>query len=121
MSTYLVSRVPASGGRGFGYHRRPRSGRPLERISSPIHGSTARALVAVVNDGSREAITGWLRNTAGRWDSIRPYLNAAFDAAAVDPELRGRTPGRWSSDREQVVDVPAESWAGLLSTDTPED
>ncbi|WAL68451.1 helix-turn-helix domain containing protein [Amycolatopsis cynarae] len=61
----------------------------LERIVSPTHGSTARALVAVVREGSREKIAEWLHATASRWDSVRPYLNAAFEAAALDPELRG--------------------------------
>lgn len=61
----------------------------LERIGSPTHGSTARDLVSVVSDGSREAIAQWLRTISDRWDTVRPYLNAAFEAAAVDPELRG--------------------------------
>lgn len=61
----------------------------LERIDSPVHGSTARRLVEVVRDGSREAITEWLYGISGRWESIRPYTVAAFEAAAVDPELRG--------------------------------
>ncbi|MFF8595036.1 TetR/AcrR family transcriptional regulator [Streptomyces sp. NPDC015220] len=132
----------------------------LERIDSPTHGSTARGLVAVVRDGSRGAITQWLTAISARWDSVRPYLQAAFEAAAVDPEWRGLvdawfeeaisdvedgldhagrcapesrhmrgvlaiaqldhaarnwTPGRWGAEREQLVDVLAESWAGLLS------
>ncbi len=61
----------------------------LERISSPHHGSTANDLVAAVRDGSREAIGGWLLDRSKQWDAIRPYTVAAFEAAAVDPELRG--------------------------------
>jgi len=60
----------------------------LERIASPAHGSTARALVAVAADGSRDAIARWLHEASGQWGTIRPYLTVAFDAAAVDPELR---------------------------------
>ncbi|MGJ3561218.1 TetR/AcrR family transcriptional regulator [Streptomyces sp. INA 01156] len=44
----------------------------LERIDSPVHGSTARRLVEVVHDGSREAITEWLYGISGRWEAIRP-------------------------------------------------
>jgi len=61
----------------------------LERTASPTRGSTERALVAVVSEGSSEKVTEWLRSTSSRWDTIRPLLNAAFEAATVDPELRG--------------------------------
>ena len=61
----------------------------MERISSPHHGSTANDLVAAVRDGSREAIGGWLLDRSKQWEAIRPYTVAAFEAAAVDPELRG--------------------------------
>jgi AcrR family transcriptional regulator len=60
----------------------------LHRISSPEHGSTANDLVAAVRDGSREAIGAWLVERSKQWDTIRPYTVAAFEAAAVDPELR---------------------------------
>lgn len=60
----------------------------LERIASPERGSTERALVTVIREGSPAAIAGWLRTTASRWDTIRPYTTVAFEAAAVDPELR---------------------------------
>ena len=60
----------------------------LHRISSPEHGSTANDLVAAVRDGSREAIGAWLLERSKQWDTIRPYTVAAFEAAAVDPELR---------------------------------
>jgi AcrR family transcriptional regulator len=60
----------------------------LQRISSPDHGSTAGDLVAAVRDGSREAIGAWLVERSKQWDTIRPYTVAAFEAAAVDPELR---------------------------------
>jgi AcrR family transcriptional regulator len=60
----------------------------LGRTESPTRGSTARTLVEVVADGSPDAIGGWLRETAASWDAVRPYTKAAFEAAAVDPEIR---------------------------------
>lgn len=60
----------------------------LQRTSSPDHGSTAGDLVAAVRDGSRDAIGAWLVERSKQWDAIRPYTVAAFEAAAVDPELR---------------------------------
>jgi AcrR family transcriptional regulator len=60
----------------------------LERTSSRTHGSTAPALVTVVREGDRAAIKEWLSGVAKRWDTIRPYVSVAFEAAAVDPELR---------------------------------
>ncbi|MFI1561668.1 TetR/AcrR family transcriptional regulator [Streptomyces sp. NPDC020490] len=135
----------------------------LERIASPTHGSTARDLVAVVADGSRQSITRWLLDISSRWDTARPYLNAAFEAAAADPELRGLvdawieeaigdvedgldqagrfapesrhtrgvlaiaqldhaarnwTRERWGTEREQLIEVLADSWVGLLGSDT---
>jgi hypothetical protein len=44
--------------------------------------------VAAVREGTREAIGAWLLERSKQWDTIRPYTNAAFEAAAVDPELR---------------------------------
>lgn len=60
----------------------------LDRVPSTEHGSTERELVAVVEDGSRERIRAWLQTTSARWDTIRPYTTTAFEAAAVDPEIR---------------------------------
>lgn len=60
----------------------------LGRVPSAEHGSTARELVAVVEDGSRERIREWLAATSRQWDEIRPYTTTAFEAAAVDPEIR---------------------------------
>ncbi|MCP2356949.1 AcrR family transcriptional regulator [Nonomuraea thailandensis] len=60
----------------------------LDRVPSAEHGSTERELVAVVEDGSRERIRAWLAATSERWEAIRPYTTAAFEAAAVDPEIR---------------------------------
>lgn len=62
----------------------------LDRVPTTTHGSTERELVAVVEDGSRERIRAWLDASAQRSDTIRPYNTTAFEAAAVDPELRGR-------------------------------
>lgn len=60
----------------------------LDRVPSPEHGSTERELVAVIEDGSADRIRAWLTATAARWDAIRPYTTTAFEAAAVDPEIR---------------------------------
>lgn len=60
----------------------------LGRVPSAEHGSTARELVTVVEDGSRERIRAWLAATSQRWETIRPYTTAAFEAAAVDQEVR---------------------------------
>lgn len=60
----------------------------LDRVASAERGSTQRELVAVVEDGSRERIRAWLASTSERWDTIRPYTTTAFEAAAVDPEIR---------------------------------
>lgn len=60
----------------------------LNRVPSDEHGSTERELVAVVEDGSRQRIRAWLAASARRWDTIRPYTTTAFEAAAVDPEIR---------------------------------
>ncbi|MHC1559195.1 TetR/AcrR family transcriptional regulator [Actinomycetospora sp. C-140] len=80
----------------------------LERISSPDHGSTAGDLVAAVRDGSRDAIGAWLVERSKQWDAIRPYTVAAFEAAAVDPELRGLV-DQWieevASDIEEGLDA----------------
>jgi Transcriptional regulator len=60
----------------------------LGRGRSAEHGSTARALVAVVNDGELAGITAWLREQARRWPAIQPYIIASTEAAATDPEIR---------------------------------
>lgn len=65
-----------------------RLNRELDRVPSAEHGSTERELVAVVQDGSPERIRTWLTATSARWDAIRPYTTTAFEAAAVDPEIR---------------------------------
>jgi len=60
----------------------------LGRTETPTGGSTARALVDIVAEGDPARIAAWLRDTAASWDAIRPYTKAAFEAAAVDPEIR---------------------------------
>lgn len=60
----------------------------LDRVPSAERGSTERELVAVVADGSPEQIRAYLLATTERWDTIRPYTTVAFEAAAVDPEIR---------------------------------
>lgn len=79
----------------------------LQRTSSPDHGSTANDLVAAVRDGSRDALGAWLVERSKQWEEIRPYTVAAFEAAAVDPELRGLV-DQWieevASDVEEGLD-----------------
>lgn len=60
----------------------------LDRVPSTERGSTEHELVAVIEDGSHERIRAWLASTSQRWDAARPYINAAAQAAAVDPEIR---------------------------------
>lgn len=60
----------------------------LGRTESPTGRSTARTLVDIVAQGDPAKIGAWLRETAASWDAIRPYTKAAFEAAAVDPEIR---------------------------------
>jgi AcrR family transcriptional regulator len=74
----------------------------LERADSPEHGSTAVALVDAVQDGSREALTGWIRGRSEHWEEIRPYLNAITEAGIVDPDLRGIVDG-WFE--EVIADI----------------
>src|SRR6185437_4412055 len=138
----------------------------LGRTESPTGGSTARALVGIVAEGDPAKIGDWLRATAANWDAIRPYTKAAFEAAAVDPEIRalldewlgeatgdieegldqaGRfapesrrlrsvlaitqldhvarnwTPGKWSADRDSMLEVLTTSWIALLSKAQPRD
>jgi AcrR family transcriptional regulator len=59
----------------------------LQRVRSPDHGSTELELVAVVREGTREAIGAWLSARANRWPDVVPILRAAREAAAVDREL----------------------------------
>ncbi|WP_455432270.1 hypothetical protein [Streptomyces pratensis] len=61
----------------------------LERGASPRHGSTASALVAAVETGTRESIARRLTGRAEQWDTIRPCTNVTVEVSMVDPELRG--------------------------------
>jgi AcrR family transcriptional regulator len=59
----------------------------LARTRSNSHGSTARDLVEVVRDGTRERIGGWLSETSTHWPVVEPILRAAREAAVIDREL----------------------------------
>ena len=74
----------------------------LQRSRSAERGSTAQGLIAAVKEGTREAISAWMRQTAGPWPAIRPILRIGRDAAAVDPEL-GQLVDRWLE--EAISDV----------------
>jgi hypothetical protein len=58
--------------------------------------------VAAVREGTREGIASWMQVTAKQWDTIRPYITVAVEAAAVDPELRGLV-DQWMD--EAIADV----------------
>ncbi|WEG09028.1 TetR/AcrR family transcriptional regulator [Microbacterium horticulturae] len=61
----------------------------LDRRARPdTGGSTASPLVDAVRIGSRGLLADWLLNQARRWPRIRPYIIAATEAAAVDPDIR---------------------------------
>lgn len=60
----------------------------LGRTASADRGSSARTLVDVVAEGDPPKIAEWLRETSKSWDAIHPYTKAAFEAAAVDPDIR---------------------------------
>jgi AcrR family transcriptional regulator len=60
----------------------------LQSGDEPEHSWTTSELVEVVRDGRREEIADYLRRTSGLWKTMRPYVNAAYEAAAIDPEIR---------------------------------
>ncbi|BFG81015.1 TetR family transcriptional regulator [Paraburkholderia terrae] len=74
----------------------------LERREEPGRNSTASLLVAVVREGAREKLGGWLRDQAARWPLIKPYVLAATEASAVDAEMRALLRG-WIE--EVVADI----------------
>ncbi|WP_321795019.1 TetR/AcrR family transcriptional regulator [Caballeronia sp. J97] len=82
----------------------------LERREEPGRNSTASLLVAVVREGSREKLDGWLRDQAARWPLIKPYVLAATEASAVDAEMRSLLRG-W------IEEVVADIREGLDAAD----
>jgi AcrR family transcriptional regulator len=52
----------------------------LQTGDEPEHSWTSSELV--------EAIADYLRLTSGLWKAMRPYVNAAYEAAAIDSEIR---------------------------------
>jgi AcrR family transcriptional regulator len=82
----------------------------LERRDEPGRSSTASLLVAAVHEGSREKLGGWLQEQAARWPLIKPYVLAATEASAVDPEMRALLRG-W------IEEVVADIREGLDSAD----
>lgn len=45
-------------------------------------------LTAVIAAGERSMIETWLRRKADQWPEIRPYVTAAHEAAAQDPDIK---------------------------------
>ncbi len=60
----------------------------LQTGDEPEHSWTSSELVEVVRNGRREEIADYLRTTSSLWKTMRPYVNAAVEAAAIDPEIR---------------------------------
>ncbi|MEV6161878.1 helix-turn-helix domain-containing protein [Streptomyces sp. NPDC052052] len=76
----------------------------FDPADTPGERSHRRSLITVVSEGDAEAMAGWLRMIASRWDDIGPYLKAAHDAAIVDSEL-GTAVGVWLDEgRSDVVE-----------------
>ncbi|WP_417563124.1 TetR/AcrR family transcriptional regulator [Microbacterium sp.] len=83
----------------------------LGRQSRPDTGeSTASPLVEAVRVGARDLIATWLHDQAVRWPVIRPYILAATEASAVDPDIRALFNG-W------VEEVVADVVEGLDAAD----
>lgn len=74
----------------------------LQRSRSAEHGSTAVGLIAAIREGTKEAIGGWMRQTAAHWPAIRPIIRIGREAAVVDPDL-GHLVDRWLE--EAISDV----------------
>ncbi|MER7379270.1 TetR/AcrR family transcriptional regulator [Streptomyces lanatus] len=81
----------------------------LQRVRSPEHGSTAQDLVAIVAEGTPEAIMAWLRRTADSWPTIHPIIRIGRDAAVVEPELTDLVE-RWME--EAISDIEGGLTAG---------
>jgi AcrR family transcriptional regulator len=60
----------------------------LEQVTEQTIGSADSELTAVVRDGDPREITAWLRRAPDLWQVLRTYLNAAHEAATMDPEVR---------------------------------
>lgn len=82
----------------------------LGRRDEPGRGSTASPLVEAVRTGSRELLGSWLRDQSTRWPAIRPYILAATEASAVDPEIR-------ELFHEWIEEVVADVREGLDAAD----
>jgi AcrR family transcriptional regulator len=60
----------------------------LEQVTEQTIGSADSELTAVVRDGDPVEIAEWLRRAPDLWEVLRVYLNAAHEAASMDPEVR---------------------------------
>jgi AcrR family transcriptional regulator len=60
----------------------------LEQVTEQTIGSADRELASVVRDGDPTAIAEWLGRAPELWQVLRVYLNAAHEAASIDPEMR---------------------------------
>ncbi|MFJ1808041.1 MULTISPECIES: TetR/AcrR family transcriptional regulator [unclassified Streptomyces] len=79
----------------------------LERGSAAEPGAATPDLVTVVRAGERAGFETWLRDAARRWPRIRPYVLAAHEAAAVDPEVRELV-DRWFEEVASAIEAGLE-------------
>lgn len=75
----------------------------LDRGESEERGTSSAGLVAAAATGTRDGIARWLREAADRWPDIQPYLNAAAEAAATDPEIRAIVDQWWEETYGDIV------------------
>lgn len=78
--------------------------RLLDRSEDSAHGSTAIALVDAVEEGTIAAIGAWIHAQVVHWAEIKPYILAATEASAVDPEIRALFEGWFIEVAADIVD-----------------
>ena len=81
----------------------PPSGGPPSGGPPSARPPSERGLVQAVRTGTRDAIAGWIRQSAGRWPKVQPYLHAADEAAMTDPEIRALVSDWWDEAYGHIV------------------
>jgi len=56
-------------------------------VNKVLVGADSPTLTEVVRAGDRQLIRGWLTRKMGQWPEIKPYVVAANEAAAIEPEI----------------------------------
>jgi len=72
-------------------------GEPTSPGATDSPGAAATPLVEAVRIGTAESLGTWLRDQTALWEASAPYVLAATEAAAVDPEIR-EIHSRWFED-----------------------